>query len=98
MTGRGRASSIRFMPRTHAIHLIQSLAGHIWKQLRRSMKRTRRNLQEWPCATSDTAFSTSNQEDQFMKFWLALEIIAENVKARDRVPIACPACNAALKC
>jgi hypothetical protein len=37
-------------------------------------------------------------EDQFMRFWLALEIIAENVKERDRVPIACPDCSAALKC
>ena len=37
-------------------------------------------------------------EDQFMRFWLALEIIAENVKERDRVPIMCPACNTALKC
>ena len=37
-------------------------------------------------------------EDQFMRFWLALEIVAENVKERDRVPITCPACNAAIKC
>lgn len=37
-------------------------------------------------------------EDQFMRLWLALEIIAENVKEKSRVPIACPACNSALKC
>lgn len=37
-------------------------------------------------------------EDQFMRLWLALEIIAENVKEKDRVPITCPACKAAMKC
>lgn len=37
-------------------------------------------------------------EDQFMRLWLALEIIAENSKETDRVPIVCPACNAAMKC
>ena len=28
-------------------------------------------------------------EDQFMSFWLALEVIAENVKSRKAVPIPC---------
>jgi hypothetical protein len=37
-------------------------------------------------------------EDQFMRFWLALEIIAENIKSPDRVPIACPKCKSPLKC
>lgn len=39
-----------------------------------------------------------HSEDQFMRFWLALEIVAENVKEQDRVPIKCPACDKALKC
>jgi hypothetical protein len=37
-------------------------------------------------------------EDQFMRFWLALEIVAENTKERDSVPITCPACNTAMEC
>lgn len=37
-------------------------------------------------------------EDQFMRLWLALEIIAENKKEKDRVPITCHACGADLKC
>lgn len=37
-------------------------------------------------------------EDQFMQFWLALEIIAENIKDPARVPITCPSCKAAWKC
>lgn len=37
-------------------------------------------------------------EDQFMRFWLSLEIIAENVKERIRLPIACPVCNTPLRC
>lgn len=37
-------------------------------------------------------------EDQFMRFWLALEIIAENVKEKISIPIACPVCNTPLRC
>jgi hypothetical protein len=37
-------------------------------------------------------------EDQFMRLWLALEIIAENVKNKEAKPLACPKCNAPLKC
>lgn len=37
-------------------------------------------------------------EDQFMRLWLALEIIAENVKEKELVPIACPVCNAPMTC
>ncbi|MDH5423703.1 MAG: hypothetical protein OEY29_01765 [Gammaproteobacteria bacterium] len=37
-------------------------------------------------------------EDQFMRFWLALEIIAENSKEAERIPIACPECKQAMSC
>ena len=37
-------------------------------------------------------------EDQFMQLWLALEIIAENGKDPDPVPIVCAACSANMKC
>jgi hypothetical protein len=37
-------------------------------------------------------------EDQFMQFWLALEIIAESIKNPTRLPITCPSCKAAWKC
>lgn len=37
-------------------------------------------------------------EDQFMHFWLALEIVAENTKPKTPHPIICSACNAAMKC
>jgi hypothetical protein len=37
-------------------------------------------------------------EDQFMRLWLALEIVAENSKGTSRVPISCPHCSASLKC
>ncbi len=37
-------------------------------------------------------------EDQFMRLWLALEIIAENVKAKDRIAVTCSKCGAAVKC
>jgi hypothetical protein len=37
-------------------------------------------------------------EDQFMRFWLALEIIAENVKERERIPITCSGCGSAMTC
>jgi hypothetical protein len=37
-------------------------------------------------------------EDQFMWLWLALEIVAENLKEKVRVPIACSACGANVKC
>lgn len=40
----------------------------------------------------------SQPEDQFMRLWLSLEIIAENLKEKDRVPITCLACNAAMTC
>ena len=33
-----------------------------------------------------------------MRLWLALEIIAENVKEKERVPIVCPSCNVPMKC
>jgi hypothetical protein len=39
-----------------------------------------------------------DSEDQFTRFWLALEIMAENTKSKQKVPITCPACNTALKC
>lgn len=37
-------------------------------------------------------------EDQHMRLWLALEIIAENLKEKESIPIVCPACESALKC
>lgn len=37
-------------------------------------------------------------EDQFMRFWLALEIVAENIKEKKKVPIACSKCSAPLTC
>lgn len=37
-------------------------------------------------------------EDQHMRLWLALEIVAENLKDKDSVPIVCPSCQSALKC
>lgn len=37
-------------------------------------------------------------EDQFMRLWLALEIIAENLKDKEKVPIVCPVCGEALTC
>jgi hypothetical protein len=37
-------------------------------------------------------------EDQFMRLWLALEVVAENVKERDRVAITCSECGAPIKC
>lgn len=37
-------------------------------------------------------------EDQFMRLWLSLEIVAENLKDQAVIPIACPACGVALKC
>jgi len=37
-------------------------------------------------------------EDQFMRLWLALEIIAENLKDRARVAIPCAACGSNMKC
>lgn len=33
-----------------------------------------------------------------MRLWLALEIIAENVKEKELVPIACPVCNTPMRC
>lgn len=37
-------------------------------------------------------------EDQFMRFWLALEIIAENIKENEKVPIICPECKTPITC
>lgn len=37
-------------------------------------------------------------EDQFLRFWLALEIIAENIKENKPVPIICPECKSAMTC
>ena len=37
-------------------------------------------------------------EDQFMRFWLALEIIAENTKENVQIAIICPECKSALTC
>src|SRR5450759_1520269 len=37
-------------------------------------------------------------EDQFMQLWLALEIIAENGKDPDPIPIVCSVCGADMKC
>lgn len=37
-------------------------------------------------------------EDQFIRLWLALEIIAENTKDPDPVPILCPECGEPLTC
>jgi len=34
-----------------------------------------------------------SSEDRFVKFWHALEIIAENTKEKERVPIVCSECN-----
>lgn len=40
----------------------------------------------------------SQPEDQFMRFWLALEVIAENMKENEPVPIVCPECSTAMTC
>lgn len=40
----------------------------------------------------------SQPEDQFMRFWLALEVIAENMKKKEVVPIVCPECGSAMTC
>ncbi len=37
-------------------------------------------------------------EDQFMRFWLALEIIAENIKENEPIPFVCPECKTAMTC
>lgn len=37
-------------------------------------------------------------EDQFLRLWLSLEIIAENAKDKEKVPLTCPVCNASMKC
>jgi hypothetical protein len=37
-------------------------------------------------------------EDQFMRFWLALEIVAENTKPKERAPIVCASCAKNAKC
>jgi len=37
-------------------------------------------------------------EDQFMWLWLSLEIVAENLKDKVRVPITCHECNGAMTC
>lgn len=37
-------------------------------------------------------------DDQFMKFWLSLEIVAEGMKEKERVPINCPKCQTGLVC
>ncbi|HEX6995149.1 MAG TPA: hypothetical protein VF339_13470 [Gammaproteobacteria bacterium] len=37
-------------------------------------------------------------EDQFLRLWLSLEIIAENLKDRARVAITCPKCREPLTC
>lgn len=37
-------------------------------------------------------------EDQFMRFWLALEVVAENVKEKEKVAITCPKCSSPLVC
>lgn len=37
-------------------------------------------------------------DDQFMSLWLALEVIAENTKAKKRVAIPCTKCKGALTC
>lgn len=40
----------------------------------------------------------SEPEDQFMRLWLSLEIVAENLKDKVRVPITCHECNGAMTC
>lgn len=37
-------------------------------------------------------------QDQFMRLWLALEVVAENLKEKERVPIVCSVCGANAKC
>jgi hypothetical protein len=37
-------------------------------------------------------------EDQFMRFWLALEIVAENTKSKERAPVTCAKCSKNAKC
>ena len=37
-------------------------------------------------------------EDQHMRLWLALEIIAENLKEKESIPILCPVCESVLRC
>ncbi|WP_457301255.1 hypothetical protein [Phyllobacterium sp. P5_D12] len=44
------------------------------------------------------ALLSDHPDDQFMRLWLALEIIAENLKAKQRVAIECPTCRADLEC
>lgn len=37
-------------------------------------------------------------EDQFMRFWFALEIVAENSKDDEKSPVTCQKCGVPLKC
>jgi hypothetical protein len=37
-------------------------------------------------------------EDQFMRLWLSLEIVAENTKEKHKASIQCPVCGEALSC
>ncbi len=39
-----------------------------------------------------------SSEDQFIKLWHALEIIAENRKSKEKISVSCRACNAPLSC
>lgn len=43
-------------------------------------------------------FMEASAGDQFLRYWLALEIIAENRKVREKAPIKCTACGGAIKC
>ncbi len=42
--------------------------------------------------------ATDNLEDQFSYFWFALEIAAEALKDKEKVPSACPHCRSPLYC
>ncbi len=44
------------------------------------------------------ALGDERLEDQFISFWMALEIVAENVKEKSRVSVTCPRCEIPLRC
>ncbi len=45
-----------------------------------------------------SGFLESSRSEQFMRFWLALEIIAENTKPTEQTEIPCVKCGSALTC
>lgn len=45
-----------------------------------------------------TALLQFAQEDRFMQFWMAIEVLAEGAKEKIQVPIPCPKCRTNLFC